>query len=128
MLDELNLRLPSFGDDPFADEDNNFSSGRRAAAKSKGAYVHLRIHKRKGKKCLTTVEGLNPELDYENILKEFKKGFCCNGNVTQDKEFGNVIQLQGVIKGGTCLIPLSRLVLLIKRVSRSTVIRLVMAV
>ncbi|KAI3967434.1 hypothetical protein MKX01_012244 [Papaver californicum] len=96
MLDEFNLRLPSFGDNPFADEDN-FSSGHRAACHgvSKGAYVRLQIHKRKGKKCLTTVEGLNPELNYENILREFKKGFCCNGNVTQDKELGKVIQLQG---------------------------------
>ncbi|RZC50123.1 hypothetical protein C5167_018556 [Papaver somniferum] len=91
MLDELNLRL-SFGDDPFGEKDN--FSGKRAA-KSKGTYVHLRIHKRKGKRCLTTVEGLNPELNLENILKEFKKSFCCNGNVAQDKELGKVIQLQG---------------------------------
>ncbi|KAI3959991.1 hypothetical protein MKW92_001154 [Papaver armeniacum] len=90
MLDELNLRI--VGDDPFAYEDN--FSGKRAA-KSKGAYVHLRVHKRKGKKCLTTVEGLNPDLNLENILKDFKKGFCCNGNVAQDKELGKVIQLQG---------------------------------
>ncbi|MCL7029510.1 hypothetical protein MKW94_012662 [Papaver nudicaule] len=92
-LNDFNLRVTSFTD-PFAEEDN-ISSGARAVGNSKGEYVHLRIHKRKGKKCLTTVEGLNPELNYGNILKEFKKGFCCNGNVTQDKELGKVIQLQG---------------------------------
>ncbi|KAD4386027.1 hypothetical protein E3N88_26196 [Mikania micrantha] len=33
--------------------------------------------------------------DYEKILKDLKKEFCCNGTVVQDKELGKVIQLQG---------------------------------
>ncbi|KAI3869554.1 hypothetical protein MKX03_012131 [Papaver bracteatum] len=79
-------------DDPLADEDN-FSGVPEANGED---YVHIRVQKRNGEKCLTTVEGLKKELNYENILKQFKKEFGCNGNiVTQDKEESKVIQLQG---------------------------------
>ncbi|KAI3959992.1 hypothetical protein MKW92_001155 [Papaver armeniacum] len=78
-------------DDPLAEEDN-FSG----APKANGDYVHIRVQKRNGDKCLTTVEGLKKELNYENTKLQFKKEFGCNGNiVTQDKELSRVIQLQG---------------------------------
>ncbi|KAL1814900.1 hypothetical protein DCAR_0519098 [Daucus carota subsp. sativus] len=58
-------------------------------------YVHIRIQQRNGRKSLTTVQGLKKELSYDKILKDFKKAFCCNGTVVNDKELGKVIQLQG---------------------------------
>lgn len=74
--------------DPFAEAKN--SAGRGAKE-----YVHIRIQQRNGKKTLTTVEGLNKEFNYERILKDLKKEFCCNGTVVQDKLLGKIIQLQG---------------------------------
>jgi len=35
--------------------------------------VHIRVQQRAGKKCLTTIQGLNPEFDFKKILKAFKK-------------------------------------------------------
>jgi translation initiation factor 1 len=44
---------------------------------------------------LTTVQGLPDDLDQKRILKAFKKDFACNGNIVQDEDMGEVIQLQG---------------------------------
>ncbi|KAH9299337.1 hypothetical protein KI387_031019, partial [Taxus chinensis] len=58
-------------------------------------YVHIRIQQRSGRKSLTTVQGLGNEYNYNKIVKDLKKDFCCNGTVVQDVEMGKVIQLQG---------------------------------
>ncbi|PON91988.1 Eukaryotic translation initiation factor SUI [Trema orientale] len=83
---ESDVQIPS-AYDPFA-EAEEFAAGAKE-------YVHLRVQQRNGKKCVTTVQGLEKDLDYEKILKNLKKEFCCNGNVVQDKELGKIIQLQG---------------------------------
>ena len=57
--------------------------------------VHIRVQQRNGRKCITTVQGLNPELDLKKILKALKKQECCNGTVVQDDDMGEVLQLQG---------------------------------
>jgi len=57
--------------------------------------VHVRVQQRNGRKSLTTIQGLKKGFDYKKILKAFKKEFCCNGNVVEDEELGQVIQLQG---------------------------------
>uniref|UniRef100_A0A7S1TLC9 SUI1 domain-containing protein n=1 Tax=Erythrolobus australicus TaxID=1077150 RepID=A0A7S1TLC9_9RHOD len=74
--------------DPFADAD----TGEEVVTKG---IVHLRIQQRNGRKSLTTIQGLDAKLDLEKLTKAFKKEFCCNGNVVNDKELGRVIQLQG---------------------------------
>ncbi|KAM3286978.1 protein translation factor SUI1 2-like [Capsicum chacoense] len=74
--------------DPFAD-------AKTAGPPGTKEYIHIRIQQRNNKKSLTTIQGLKKEFSYEKILKDFKKEFCCNGNVVQDKELGKVIQLQG---------------------------------
>ncbi|KAH7432028.1 hypothetical protein KP509_07G005000 [Ceratopteris richardii] len=76
--------------DPFADA--NAVDKSDAGTKD---YVHVRIQQRNGRKSLTTVQGLKKEYNYNKILKDFKKEFCCNGTVVQDPELGQVIQLQG---------------------------------
>ena len=43
-------------------------------------YVHIRIQQRNGKKCLTTVQGIEGSFDLKKILKALKKEHCCNGN------------------------------------------------
>lgn len=58
-------------------------------------YIHIRIQQRNGRKSLTTVQGMPVELDQKRILKAFKKDFACNGNIIEDSESGQVIQLSG---------------------------------
>ncbi|KAK1598489.1 hypothetical protein QYE76_000072 [Lolium multiflorum] len=67
--------LPPTSFDPFADEAADAGAG--AAGAGDDGRVHLRVQQRNGRKTLTTRE------------------LCCNGTVVEDKELGNVIQLQG---------------------------------
>ena len=50
---------------------------------------------RNGRKTLTTVQGLPKKFDQKKILRVIKKKFACNGNIVDDTEMGEVIQLQG---------------------------------
>lgn len=72
--------------DPFA------NSLERNLHKSK---VHIRVQQRNGKKCITSIEGLDEDLDQKRICKHMRKLFNCNGNVISDPERGEIIQLQG---------------------------------
>ncbi|KAK7305116.1 hypothetical protein VNO77_43016 [Canavalia gladiata] len=84
---DLDIQVPT----PF----DPFAEARESDAPGTKEYVHIRIQQRNGKKSLTTVQGLKKQFSYEKILKDLKKDFCCNGNVVQDKELGQIIQLQG---------------------------------
>ncbi|ERM94552.1 hypothetical protein AMTR_s00010p00266770 [Amborella trichopoda] len=88
FMSDLDIQVPGVFD-PFAD-----ALGEDSGAGTKD-YVHVRVQQRNGRKCLTTVQGVKKEFNYNKILKDFKKEFCCNGTVVQDKELGQVIQLQG---------------------------------
>eukprot|EP01064_Diplonema_japonicum_P016858 TRINITY_DN248_c6_g1_i1.p1 TRINITY_DN248_c6_g1~~TRINITY_DN248_c6_g1_i1.p1 ORF type:complete len:123 (+),score=22.78 TRINITY_DN248_c6_g1_i1:54-422(+) len=57
--------------------------------------VHIRCQQRSGRKCITSIQGLHPDLDNKRLLKAFKKQFSCNGSIIKDKELGTVLQLQG---------------------------------
>ena len=57
--------------------------------------INIKIQARSGKKSITSVVGLPENLDLKKLLKTFKKIFNCNGSITNDEEFGLVIQLQG---------------------------------
>ncbi|KAK8802123.1 hypothetical protein WA158_006517 [Blastocystis sp. Blastoise] len=57
--------------------------------------VHLRIQQRRGRKCITIVQGLATDLNLKKILKAWKNTFKCNGSIVEDEEAGKIIQLQG---------------------------------
>jgi translation initiation factor 1 len=57
--------------------------------------LHVRIQKRNGKKCITTAQGFEQDLDVKRICKAMRKQFNCNGNVIKDDDGGDVLQLQG---------------------------------
>ena len=57
--------------------------------------VHIRIQQRNGRKSITTIQGLETDLDLNKILRSLKKNFKCNGSVTWLMEYGDVIQLLG---------------------------------
>ncbi len=42
--------------------------------------IHIRVQQRNGRKCITTVQGLDSALDLKKILKAIKKAECCNGS------------------------------------------------
>jgi len=60
-----------------------------------GTLVHIRVQQRNGRKCITTIQGLDTQLDLKKILKAIKKAECCNGTVVEDEEMGQVLQFQG---------------------------------
>ena len=90
--------------DPFAD----------AAAASVGAtqsQIHIRVQQRNGRKCITHVQGLDPELDFKSLLKRWKRSFCCNGSLQRDEDGEPIVQMSGdqrqavrddLVKKGIC--------------------------
>jgi len=74
---------------------DDFTSGSAGLTKSK---IHIRIQQRNGRKCITTIQGLEDDLDLKRICKAMKRNFNCNGNVAEnpvEQGGGEVIQLQG---------------------------------
>jgi translation initiation factor 1 len=57
--------------------------------------IHVRVQQRNGRKCITTIQGLDDDLDLKRICKHMKKSFNCNGNLAQDEDMGEIVQLQG---------------------------------
>jgi translation initiation factor 1 len=76
--------------DPF-DSYDEFKQG----SLTKNKY-HIRVQQRNGRKCITSIDGLEEDLDLKRICKAMREAFSCNGNVVMksDEEKG-VIQLQG---------------------------------
>jgi translation initiation factor 1 len=57
--------------------------------------IHLRTQQRNGKKCITTIQGLDADLDIKRIAKAMRKQFNCNGTIEEHEQYGEIIQLQG---------------------------------
>lgn len=57
--------------------------------------IHIRKQARSGSKMITTIQNLGKDINKKELLKQFRKQFACNGNIASDKEYGEVIQLQG---------------------------------
>lgn len=75
--------------DPFQQQDIFAAS---SLAKNK---YHVRVQQRNGRKCITTLDGLEDDLDLKRICRAMRNAFSCNGNVTQKEDGSEVIQLQG---------------------------------
>ena len=55
--------------------------------------AHIRLQKRNGRKSITTVCGLEQDLDFPKLLRAFKKNFKCIGSLDVD-ENDNVIAIK----------------------------------
>lgn len=55
--------------------------------------IHIRIQKRNGRKCITTIEGLSKETAYD-VGKHIRKILSTNGTVIDTYE-GFIVQVQG---------------------------------
>lgn len=84
----------NFQDTTQSDPFQNFNFQKDVAV-TKNKY-HIRVQQRNGRKCITTLDGLEEDLDLKRICKAMREAFSCNGNVImKDDEDTGVIQLQG---------------------------------
>jgi len=57
--------------------------------------VDIRYHQRNGRKGMTTISGLNPELRFKKLVKAMKKEWSTGATIIEDETYGTLIQLQG---------------------------------
>lgn len=57
--------------------------------------VHVRVMQRTNRKKTTICQGLPKYINFQKVLKAMHKNFNCGGTITDSKEYGKVIQLQG---------------------------------
>ena len=69
---------------PFDDAEQEFSGG----------VVHIRVQKRNGRKCITTLTNLQ-SAPVKSLRKPLSKLLSCATSIAKDAEFGDVLQLQG---------------------------------
>lgn len=72
-----------------------FDEVNKAEGMGTGNKVHIRVQQRNRRKCILTIQGLDDDLDLKKICKALRKNLQCNGAVVKDKEYGDIIQLQG---------------------------------
>ena len=72
-----------------------FDEVNKAEGMGTGNKVHIRMQMRNRRKCILTIQGLDDDLDLKKICKALRKNLQCNGAVVKDKEYGDIIQLQG---------------------------------
>lgn len=63
--------------------------------KNKKVKMHLRLQQRNGRKCVTILEGIFPDLDAKKILQKMKGQFACGGCVKKDDNENPVLTLTG---------------------------------
>ena len=56
--------------------------------------IHIRVQQM-GKKWITSIEGLDDDLDLDRIARAMKKTLNCAATVSMNKEGNEIIQLQG---------------------------------
>jgi translation initiation factor SUI1 len=57
--------------------------------------VTIAVQQRNGRKQITIISGLASDLDTKKILRYLKKIYHCNGSITIDDKYGEVITLSG---------------------------------
>ena len=60
-----------------------------------GNYIIQNCEKRSGRKNITTISGLNQDLDFPRLLKAFKKSFKCIGALDVEGDIVIAIKLSG---------------------------------
>lgn len=64
-------------------------------SRSQLSTVHIRAQQRKGRKAITSVQGLAIDLDLNHVVDGIKCDLHINGSVQKDENFGEVIQFSG---------------------------------
>lgn len=82
--------------DPFAFQSQTEFDEDVAIVPVNETYIHIRVQQRNGKKCLTTIQGLESNLVKE-ICTPLKKKLCCSGTIIDDKELGMLFRISSVV-------------------------------
>ena len=61
--------------------------------------IHLSVQQRNARKCVTILEGIDPDIDLEKLLRILKKHLACNG-VLHKHSHGPIFQFQGDHRAG----------------------------
>ncbi|EPY28563.1 translation initiation factor 1 [Strigomonas culicis] len=79
------------------DAENMIVDQQRAAEREvlEASRVHIHVKQRNRKKCVTTLQGIDPKLNFDLICRHFQQKWGCNGSVIDGGASGKVIQLQG---------------------------------
>ena len=64
----------------------------------KPTMVHINFQQRTTRKCITIIQGLDEDLDFDKLAKYFKKTWHCAAALKESEEYGTVIQVQGDIR------------------------------
>jgi len=78
-----------------ADLDDYFETGEAMLEKKEKCKIIVQLFQRNARKTITTITGMDTDMDFPRILKEMKRKFACNGHIVEDVKHGPVIQLQG---------------------------------
>lgn len=57
--------------------------------------IHVRVQQRNARSYITTISDMDEDLDLKRICRAMRNAFSCNGTVINDKDHGEIIQLQG---------------------------------
>lgn len=80
----------------FREDVNKLASeNNKSKKKVTACSVHIRNQQRNGRKSITTIAGLEDDLDLDKILRYMRKIFSTNGTILHDDEEGDIVQLQG---------------------------------
>jgi translation initiation factor 1 len=96
---------------PFLNDDSNDIKTNTDSSLQEFPEIHIRIQQRNGKKCITTIQGLDKYFgsndsdtdlkdlqdlkDLKGMVRKFKKMFSSNGTILVDPDIGQIVQLQG---------------------------------
>ena len=61
---------------------------------SRTSKIHIRVQQQ-GKRWITTIDGLDDDLDIQRIARAMKKTLHCSIIVTHNKDDEEIVQLQG---------------------------------
>jgi translation initiation factor 1 len=99
-MDNTRYNNPTFSSDPLSSLDEFNDTTKVFEFEKKKCYIS--VQQRNARKNITIVYGLDDDLDVKKIMNAMKKEFACNGSVKKNKDYGEVIQLQGDKRNDVC--------------------------
>ncbi len=61
-------------------------------------HVQIRIQQRNARKSITTIQNINTDKPMKSIARKLSQTLHCSASIKNDKNFGEVIQIQGDVR------------------------------
>lgn len=90
MDDEVTLMRNNQNEDEL-DKGHGGDLDEEVTTKKKPTMVHINFQQRTTRKCITIIQGLDADLDFDKLAKYFKKTWHCAAAVKESDEYGTVI-------------------------------------